>query len=557
MVGMPTTSGRKLAMAIALVLPGCYEGLGRGGGQSGDAGPDEPTAGGSDSGDEPSAACGPSWVGLQRLNAREYGNTLRDLLGVDPTIAADLPLDPRKGGFDNNASALGITPEIYQRYLELAESAVAEAMAATPARFIACVPATDAGADPCVRATLVAFAERAFRRELDDTEQADLIALYDAARPDADDTAGAVAVVFQAILVSPAFLFRNDLPAGDPSETRALDDFALASRLSYFVWSSMPDDELFELARAGGLAESTTLRAQVRRMLLDPKADHFVEHFTRAWLGIDGLATKVFDDQRFAGIDAALLASMQAETVALVRHVLRSDLPPAELLTAGYTFVDDRLARHYGLEAIGPTTATRTALPAERRGLATHGSVLASTAHPDRTSIPARGMWVMDNLLCLPPPPPPPPDVNVGGIDQPTETPTTQRERFEQHRADPKCAACHATMDELGFGLEHFDAVGRWRDLEDGLTIDASGTLPDGRSFDGATELVGLVADDTVFTRCVAQNLLVYGLGRSLTADDACVIEDIAAGDGSLADVIVELVVSDAFRLEAPAEDSP
>jgi Protein of unknown function (DUF1592)/Protein of unknown function (DUF1588)/Protein of unknown function (DUF1587)/Protein of unknown function (DUF1595)/Protein of unknown function (DUF1585) len=547
--------------ALACTLPAiaCYRGLdgdvaatvaddGSSGATVGTAA-DESTGGG-----EP-LGCQPSWVGVQRLNVREYGNTLHDLLGVEASLADDLPIDARKGGFDNNASALGMTPELYERYLAVVELAVPQALAATPDRFIACTPAAATFSDPCVEQTVVAFAERAYRRELDDDDRAELAELYQAAAVDAEGFTEAVTLVFEGVLLSPSFLYRNQVAAGDQAE-QELDDFALASRLSYFVWSSMPDDELFELARAGGLREPVALRVQVQRMLLDDKAEHFIEHFTRAWLDIGGLGTKVFDPTSFPEVDADLLARMQAESVALVRHVIREELPPSELLTAEYGFIDDVLAAHYGLPPVGSATPIETPLPAdERRGIVTHGSVLATAAHPDRTSIPARGMWVMDNLLCLPPPPPPPADVDQGDIDEDPTEPTTQRERFEEHRANPTCAACHATMDELGFGLEHYDAVGRWRELEDGLAIDASGTLPDGRSFDGALELAAAFADDPVFVRCVAQNLLGYGLGRLPTTDDACTLDEIVAiastEEASLAEVIAELVVSDVFRYEA------
>lgn len=544
----------------AIVLPvGCYRGL--------DGGPAASGAGGSSEGGSASAGsgestggeplgCAPGWVGVQRLNGREYANTLRDLLGVESELVAALPIDPRKGGFDNNASALGMTPELYERYLAVAEDAVPAALAADPTRFVDCTPATESFADACVEATLVAFAERAYRRDLDDDDRTELAALFEAAAADTETFVEAVTLVFEGVLLSPSFLYRNQIPEGGGDDVRALDDFALASRLSYFVWSSMPDDELLALARQGELSSPTVLRAQVQRMLEDGKADHFVEHFTRAWLDIDSLSTKVFDAASFPGVDAAVLARMQDESVALVRHVIREGLPPSELLSADYGFVDDLLATHYGLPLPGSSELVLVQLPPDqRRGVATHGSVLASGAHPDRTSIPKRGMWAMDNLLCLPPPPPPPPDVDQSDIDEDPAQPTTQRERFEQHRADPACAACHVTMDELGFGLEHYDAVGRWRDLEDGLAIDASGKLPDGREFDGAVELADMLATDEIFVRCVAQNLLGYGLGRLPTFEDVCTLDEIVAvaaeGDASLAEVIAELVTSDVFRYEA------
>jgi hypothetical protein len=203
-----------------------------------------------------------------------------------------------------------------------------------------------------------------------------------------------------------------------------------------------------------------------------------------------------------------------------------------------------------------------TPVPAEqRRGVLTHASILAATAHPDRTSIPARGMWVMDNLLCLPPPPPPPPDVDVGEFDEDPETPTTQRERLDQHRTEPACRACHELMDNLGFGLENYDAVGLWRALENGIEVDASGVLPGGVAFEGALELSALIVDDPDFARCVTTNLLGYGLGRLPTRDDDCTLDalaeaSLASPDASFVDIVAGLVSSDTFRFQDVREAS-
>jgi hypothetical protein len=557
---------RVLALAAAATTAGCYDGV-----PSGRAdGEDDGTAddgeggtaddGGSETGD-PALECAPGWVGMHRLNRREYANTLADLLGVEPSVADALPLDAAKGGFDNNASALGITPELAERYLAIAEAAVPAALEADPDRFVACTPATEDFADACVQATLVPFAERAWRRELDDAMRGELETLWTAAAQNTDGFTAAVVLAFEGVLISPAFLYRNALPEAGADAVQPLDDFDLASRLSYFVWSSMPDDALFDRARAGELSDEAVLREEVRRMLLDPRASDFVSAFTRQWLDIGGLSTKVFDPVQFPTVDADLLTRMQAESAALVEHVIRNDLPASELLTASYSFLDARLAAHYGIA--GPTgdVLEQTPVPADqRRGIVTHGSVLAASAHPDRTSIPARGMWVMDNLLCLPPPPPPPAEIDMSGFEEEGE-PTTQRERLEQHREDPTCAGCHVTMDNLGFGLENYDAVGIWRDTENGIAVDSSGLLPDGREFTNPMQLADLLATDPLYSRCMSQNLLSYGIGRIPTADDTCVLDLVMAAAGSpdtpLVDVVVEIVASDAFRYQGAEEDSP
>ena len=555
-------------LGAAIVVGGCYQGVDRGAAVD-DAGTS--TAGGessdddgNDEGGEESAECVPGWVGVQRLNRREYANTLRDLLGVDPSIADSLPLDARLGGFDTNASVLGITPEIYERYLAITEQAVPEALEADRARFIGCEPATSSFDDACVADTIVAFAERAYRRPLVDADLDELRALHDAAVEDTETFDETVTLVFEGVLLSPGFLYRNAVPtAEDAEEPVRLDDYALASRLSYFLWSSMPDDALLQAAGDGDLDEPQRLRAEVRRMLLDPRADELVAQFTRSWLDIESLGSKVFDPVAFPSVDATMLARMQAETVALTRHVIAEELPVRELLEADYSFLDAALATHYGVAGVAGDELVRTPVPSDqRRGILTHASILAATAHPDRTSIPARGMWVMDNLLCLPPPPPPPADVDVGEFDEDPDTATTQRERFEQHRTDPTCAGCHVMMDNLGFGLENYDAVGLWRDLENGIEVDASGVLPDGREFSGALELSSLVVDDPDFARCIATNLLGYGVGRLPSDDDECTLDalveaSLATPDASFVDIIVGLVDSDAFRFQDAKESEP
>lgn len=553
--------GRACVIALACAA-GCYQGVGGGGQADGEGGTVDDGEGGSvddgrsDTGD-PALECEPGWVGSHRLNRREYANTLHDLLGVEPSVADSLPLDAGKGGFDNNASALGITPELAERYLAIAEEAVPAAFVADPTRFIACEPASEAFDDPCVQSTLVAFSERAWRRTLDDDLRGELERLWTSAATSTEAFQDAVVLVFEGVLISPAFLYRGTLREAVADDVEPLDQFDVASRLSYFVWSTMPDDALLDRARTGGLADAAVLRDEVKRMLLDPRSSQFISAFTRQWLDIGGLHTKVFDPVQFPTVDGDLLARMQAESAALVEHVIRNGLPASELLTAQYSFLDGPLATHYGIP--GPTGDELVQTPTppdQRRGMVTHAAVLAASAHPDRTSIPARGMWVMNNLLCLPPPPPPPADVDMSGFEDDDAEPTTQRERLEQHRVNPTCAGCHTTMDNLGFGLENFDAVGTWRDDENGIAVDSSGVLPDGRPFSSAMELADLLATDPLYTQCIAQNLLSYGLGRMPTIDDDCALErvllDAGAADATIVDIVLEIVASETFRYQGP-----
>lgn len=506
--------------------------------------------------DVPDDRCGPAWVGVHRLNKREYANTLRDLLGVPAAVGSSLPDDPLSGGFDTNAGALTVSPELYERYVDVAETAVDQAFETNAAELVPCTPAANAFTDACVADTVLGFAKRAYRRPLTTEDRAELETLYAAAAAETGDVNATLAWVFAAVVSSPSVLYRSLDLRPDADGVAELDQHALATRLSYFLWSSTPDDRLLELADAGRLREDDVLRGEVRRMLADDRARDFTRNFTVQWLDLRGLEDKVFDSTSYPDFDSALLRQMIDETSALVHHVVAEDVDPRELLTAQYTFAAPELLAHYGAADAPRDAQGRSLLPAdERRGVLTHGAVLAATAHPDRTSVPSRGMWVMENVLCLAPPPPPPPGVDTTTVED--GEPVTQRERLERHRADPSCAGCHEVMDELGFGLEEYDAVGVHRVEEHGLPIDARGTLPDGRTFDGALELAEVLANDTdgTFARCLSENLLAYAIGRIVTRADGCDLEDIAAEPALTAsELLVRIVSSPAFQTEGAPE---
>ncbi len=316
-------------------------------------------------------------------------------------------------------------------------------------------------------------------------------------------------IAVTAILVSPHFLFRIE-PAGD----RDLDDFELASRLSYFLWSSMPDDELFALARKGEVRPN--LREQARRMLRDPRASSLAENFATQWLQISRIDSVTPDPGRFPGVTRALLEDMRTETILLFDAVLREDRSVWELLDGEFTFVNERLAKHYGLPGVRGERMRRVR---RRGGVLAHASVLTATSNPTRTSPVKRGKWILESLLDEPPPPPPP---GLDGLkdDGKHVEGLTLRQRFEQHRKDPMCAACHATMDALGFGLENYDAVGRWRERDGSLPVDATGKLPDGRSFDGPAGLRAILKQDPAFPRSLSKHMLTYALGRGVADAD-------------------------------------
>ena len=359
------------------------------------------------------------------------------------------------------------------------------------------------------------------------------------------------------MLASPHFLFRVELdPDPRAAAPRALNDHEIASRLSYLIYSSMPDDPLAAAADRGQLRTPDQVAAQAKRMLADARAAALAGSFAAQWLDLRSLAGHQVDEASFGkAFDGALAALMQEETSRFFLEFMNGDLPITGMLTARFTYLDARLARHYGLTSPGGAGLTRVTLTGDQRGgLLTQGSVLTATSPPNHTSPVARGAWVLSSLLCSPPPPPP---ANIPPLPEPSPTvPASLRARLEAHRSNPQCAACHVAMDPIGFGLEHYDGIGRWR-TDDGATpIDASGTLPDGSTFDGALQLAALLAKDPRLPGCLTQKLYTFALGRSPdggTADRPYLdrITALAAGpDGvTLHRAIAALVTSDPFRL--------
>ena len=347
-------------------------------------------------------------------------------------------------------------------------------------------------------------------------------------------------------------------PPVRPDQPFAISDWELASRLSYFLWSSMPDDKLFALARSRKLHEAANLDVQVKRMLKDDKARALVDNFALQWLQLRNLKSFAPDPARFPSFDEALRTSMQRETESVFEYVIREDRSVLELLSADYTFVDERLAKHYGIDGVTGAEFRKVSLKdSPRGGLLTEASVLAVTSNPTRTSPVKRGKWVLENLLGTPPPPPP---ANVEPLkdDKPgAELTGTLRQRLEQHRANPSCASCHDRMDPLGFGLENFDAVGAWRTADGKEPIDASGVLPGGKSFQGPAELKAvLLSRKEQFARCLAEKVLTYALGRGIERSDHCavdgIVRELAAGDYKFSVLVLAVVKSEPFQKRLP-----
>ncbi len=408
--------------------------------------------------------------------------------------------------------------------------------------------------------SLAEFARRAYRRPVKPTEVERLMILYDLAAGKGEPFHQAVKLPMKAVLVSPHFLFRieDDPPAGDP--VRTLNEYELATRLSYFLWATMPDDELYRLADQGELRKPGVLKAQIARMLQDKKAAALTENFAGQWLMLRSVKTATPDTETYPTWDEPLRAAMIRETELFFEHVVRDNRPVTDFLDANYTFVNERLAKHYGIQGVSSSEFRKVALPDARRGgILTMASVLTVTSNPTRTSPVKRGKWVLENLLGTPPPPPAP---DVPELEA-TPLKGTLREQMEQHRANPACATCHAKLDPLGFGLENFDGIGLWRTVDRKEKIDSSGVLPDGAKFDGPAELRKiLLGKADLFRRCLAEKLLTYALGRGLEYYDACVLDELVtklkAGGDTVSALALAIAESDPFqKRQAKRSDSP
>jgi hypothetical protein len=436
-------------------------------------------------------------------------------------------------------------------------------------RIFVCKPASAAEEEPCARQILSALARRAYRREVAQDDVADLMPFYEQGRQEGGFETG-VQLALERLLVSPQFLYRIEREPANaaPGSTHAVSDIELASRLSFFLWSSIPDDELLELALAGRLHEPSVLREQVQRMLADPRSESMVTNFAAQWLFLRDVPGKDPDIFLFPDHDVGLRGALARETELFVDSVLRGGGSVLDLLTAKHTFLNERLARHYGIPNVEGSYYRRVERTADdpRSGLLGQGSILTVTSYSTRTSPVLRGKYVLDNLLASPPPPPPA-DVPALKVEDDAAggKPLTMRAAMEKHRANPACASCHAKMDPIGFALEHFDAVGRWRADDDGKPIDASSTLVDGTQIDGLGGVQSLLLKKPeLFVSAMTEKLLMYALGRNVQYYDAPTIRAIvhaSARQSYAFSAIVEGIVESApFRMrtvKASAEPQP
>jgi mono/diheme cytochrome c family protein len=478
------------------------------------------------------------YVMSRRLNRAEYNNTLRDLFGIDLRLQELLPADGGGGeGFDTSGNALFTSPIHLEKYLNAAEHALQTVLpdrarglprplAEARDRLLLARPSLFTRPRAAAQQVVAAFARRAFRRPVTADEVERLLTLFDRAYERGDGYVAAVRYTLKAVLVSPHFLF---LVEPEPAEggVHRLGAVPLASKLSYFLWASMPDEPLLSLAESGALLDPQVYREQIRRMLADPKADALGERFALQWLDLQRLGSEVRPDpKKFPEFDAELSDAMKREVVAYFNHIVRNDRSLLELIDSDYTFVNDRLARLYGLEEVASPAFQQVKLASrERGGILGMAAVHTLTSYPLRTSPVLRGHWVLQALLGDKVDPPPP---GVAPLEDSADAaaPLTLREQLEKHRSQPECAACHSRMDPLGFGLENFDVLGRWRDTDRGRPIDAEGTLPSGRKFTGPAGLKSVLLDrkDDV-VRHLVRKMAGFAFGRELNQFDQCVID--------------------------------
>ncbi len=505
------------------------------------------------------------WLDGEQLQQRTVKTTPNDMVVFNPYSEERITLPMPAGqhtlrlGFLKDGYTKKLSPdELYNRKVNKFIGTVtvvgpfpAKEPSPSQKRLFVCDPATGKA---CVERILSALARRAYRRPVTAEEVAALNGFVSRATADGRSVEQGLALALQAVLVSPHFLFHveRDRHPTDPAAVHPVTDPELASRLSYFLWSSMPDDELLALASQGRLGRPRVLRAQVRRMLADPKAAALGQNFAGQWLETRNLDLFEPDPQKFPSWRPELRQAMKRETELFFTAMLQGDRPLGEFLGARYTFLNQALAEHYGIDGVEGEAFRRVALRTDQRGgILGHASVLAVSSYPTRTSVSIRGKYVLQNLLGAPPPPPPP---NVPALDEgEVDSSASLRKQMEMHRANPTCASCHARMDPLGFGLENYDAIGRWRTEDGGQPIDASGTLPGGQSFDHPAQLRRVLEGRLPeFTRCLTEKLLTYALGRRLELYDRRTVRAIAAklasSGGGLQTLVQEIAQSLPFR---------
>jgi hypothetical protein len=496
---------------------------------------------------------GPSYI--RRVNRLEYNNTVRDLLGDTTRPADGFPAEEKRLGFDNNADALSVSPVLAEQYMKAAETIAADALNNRWSALVPCAAGTtDAAAvDACGRDFIAAFGQKAYRHPLNADDTAVLTKVFDAGK--ATDLSTGIRLVMETALQSPRFLYRVEFGATAAGQMVVkIDDWEMASRLSYLLWHSMPDDALFAAAQAGQLSSTDEIQAQVQRMISDPRARGVVADFNSQWLRVGEIADVEKLLSVFPKYTPAIAALMEQETEQFLDHVTWDGAGDLQsLFTAPFTFVNGPLAQYYGLSGVSGSTFVMTPLDTDTRrgGVLTQGGLLSLLGKANQTSPVHRGKFVREQLLCMQLPPPPA-DIMI----KPPELSTTltTRQRFSQHSVDPACTGCHRLMDPIGLGFESFDGAGIFRATENGQPVDDSGEVKDSDipgGFHGVGELSAKLAASAQVQACVATHWFRYGYGRGETDADACsmsrVQSQFAAGGFKMRDLLIALTQTDAF----------
>jgi len=495
---------------------------------------------------------------IRRLTKTEYGNTLHDLFGVGSEIASDLPDEVAGEGYLNSLSPLQM-----EQYLAIADKVLdqilspeGEAPTDTQRRLFGETPQQETEYQAAARDVARSLARKVYRRPPTEAEIDCLVDVFDLGRQNNLSYTASLRFMLKAMLVSPQFLFITPVPEPRPEvEIVPLDDHQLASRLSYFLWATMPDEELMKLADSGKLHETPTLKSQVKRMLEDPRSRALFDGFGAQWLSVDKLATKTFDQEKFPQMTTELRSAMYDEARLFFESIVRENQSVLRFLDSDYTFLNEPLAAVYGMEgaAAGAEMRKVQLTDKNRGGILGMPGVLAATSFPNRTSAVNRGVWVLERVLGENVPAAPPDVPALEKQDEQTVTSLTLRERTELHRSNAVCANCHKLLDPIGFGLENFDAIGRWRDKdENGAAIDASGELPSGEQFSSPQELKAIIASRLdPFARNLVERMLAYALCRRLAGYDETVVDglmqEIAADDYRMQTVITAIVTSYPF----------
>lgn len=498
---------------------------------------------------------------LRRLNRTEYSATMRDLLNIHINAGRGLPADGAGGeGFDNAAETLFLSPMHAEKYLEAAREALGYG-AKDPksrARFLIAEPNDKTTPEQAARKVLEAFLPRAFRRPARPEELEQFYGLFANSFKRSQSYESSILHALQGVLISPHFLFRVEEP-NPGTGPRLLNDYVLATRLSYFLWGTMPDEELMKVASSGALNDEKALGEQALRMLKDARTRDFAEQFVEQWLNTRELGRDIKPDPKLfpAYYDAEIQSGIRYEPILFFQELLTANLSLLNLIDSKFTVMSNKLAKHYGIKPAKPIRQQPVVveLPegSHRGGVLGMAAVLAVSSYPNRTSPVLRGKWILEALLGTPPPPPPagvPPLETKAGA-----APQTLRDRLEAHRANPACAVCHNRIDPLGFGLENYDVLGLWRTEDGGKAIDARGELPDGSRFNGVDEMKQvLMKQKDLLVRNLTSKMLGYALGRGLNLEDHCsvdrIVEAVKRDNYSAQSLILEVVRSVPFRYQ-------